>query len=187
MEALSLIKEIGKDLNTALSILEKEDNQRYYSFELDCDSLRDYNNVDIRYSIEFSEIFQRLNELDGPVLYWFDITSKTDSQLIRSKIKAYSELSNSKATPALKKEFDQNSTCLYVGKVKKRFFGRIIQHLGFFKQEKTQGLQLFYWAKGIGLKLQVNAISFDASMSDLISILELEMSRKLNPIIGKHK
>lgn len=182
-----IIQEIGNQLTKALDNLNDLCDQDYYSFQIDCGKLDDYNDKDIRRSNEYSDIFQKLEKMEGPVLYWFEIISDTDRELIRQKVTAYSKSSGSKVTPAMKKTFDQNSNTLYVGKVKGVFWGRMIQHLGFYNKSNAQGLQLFYWAKEINLKLKVNAISFDKSMADLVSVLELEVARRFQPIIGKHR
>lgn len=87
----------------------------------------------------------------------------------------------------MKKRYDEYSKCLYVGKVKKTVWGRVIQHLGFYKVAKTQGLQLFEWARDLDLKLKMHVYEFEEDMCDLVSIMELELARKKKPIIGKHR
>ena len=75
----------------------------------------------------------------------------------------------------------------YIGKVKKSVWGRMIQHLGFYKVQRTQGLQLFYWTKGLNLKLKVHLYEFEQDMADMISIFEIELAKLNRPIVGKHK
>lgn len=180
------IKEIAKRLEDVLNKISVDGANSQYSFELSCGSLNDYNHVNIRESEEYRDIFTKLKEMDSPVLYWFEITSDIDNQTVRNAIEGYANQEDSKATPALKKHFDPMSKCLYVGKVKKGVWGRMIQHLGFYKQPRTQGLQLFYWAKQIHLELKAHIYEFDQSAENLVSVLEVELANKLNPIVGKH-
>ena len=80
-----------------------------------------------------------------------------------------------------------DSRILYVGKVKRHFWGRLIQHLGYYKVNRTQGLQLYYWAKELNLNLKVTVIEFEPEMIDLMEVLESALAKKLKPILGKHK
>lgn len=180
------IKEVVGNLISSLEVIESEGIKNDYSFEIDCESLKDYNHNDIRDSLEFKNIFEDLTILNGPVLYWFEIISSTPRNLIREQITDYAQKEISKATPALKKMFDIYSNCLYVGKVKKGVWGRMIQHLGYYKVERTQGLQLFHWAKGLDLKLKVHLYEFENDIADMVSIFEIEMAKLKKPIIGKH-
>lgn len=174
------------NLKDSLSKLCNSGIKEYHSFSIDCESLKDYNYEDIRDSPEFRDEFKELEKLEGPVLYWFEITSDVDNNLIREKLKEYKRNKDAKSTPALKKNFDLDSKCLYVGKVKRIVWGRIIQHMDFYKVSQTQGLQLYYWTKGLNLDLKVHFYGFNSNFSDLISIFEIEVARSLHPIIGKH-
>ncbi|WP_317900063.1 Arm DNA-binding domain-containing protein [Aurantibacillus circumpalustris] len=98
----------------------------------------------------------------------------------------YIKSPNSKAVPAIKKNFS-SSKILYVGKVKRHVWGRLIQHLGFYKVKRTQGLQLFYWATPLSIKLKFVVMEFEPEMAALMGILENELAEILKPILGKHK
>lgn len=156
------------------------------TFEIDCNLLEDYNNVDIRNSEKFKELFSDIKTITGPALYYFEITSHHSSNDVVENIYKYSKLEKSKKTPAVKKKIPA-SMCLYVGKTKKHMWGRLIQHFGFYRVNSTQGLQLYYWAKDISLKLRLTVIEFEPAMSNLLVILENDLAYKLNPILGKHK
>lgn len=182
----TFIKKISETFKQSLQAVIDYGVTNSYSFDIDCTTLNDYNNVDIRQANEYKTIFSELEKLQGPVLYWFEIISQNSPKEIRDTIVAYKNTENKKATPALKTRFDNNSKCLYVGKVKRAFWGRVIQYLGFYKVNATQGLQLFYWGKSINLRVRVHAYEFQPNMVELISIYETELAKKLNPIIGKH-
>ncbi|HPH36261.1 MAG TPA: hypothetical protein PL108_01290 [Sediminibacterium sp.] len=157
------------------------------SFTINCSDLEDFNYIDIRQSTKFKPIFDQLITANGPILYWFEIISNTETKKILESLNNYKDSDKPKATPALKQKIDYDSRVLYVGKVKGIFWGRLIQHLGFFKVNATQGLQLFYWAKDLSLDLKIHVLEFDKNMADIMPIIEYAFAKKLQPLIGKHK
>ena len=96
---------ITSKLNTALAALKSNGIKRNYTFEIDCECLKDYNYIDIRDSIEFRDVFKSLEKLKGPTLYWIEIKSNTDNVKIREYFENYSASPSSKRTPAIKKTF----------------------------------------------------------------------------------
>lgn len=159
----------------------------YSVFDIDCEGLEDYNHVDIRDSERFKNMFGQLKGVVGPVLYWFEIVSDLPNQDIISDLNRYIGSGDCKAVPALKKTIDYDTKALYIGKVKTHFWGRLIQHLGYYKVKATQGLQLYHWAKDLPLKFKVHVYEFDKSMADLMPIVENALAKELKPLIGKHK
>jgi hypothetical protein len=157
------------------------------SFTISCRDLDDFNRDDIRQSDKFKQIFNQLKDVNGPTLYWFEIISETDTKKVINALANYKASANSKATPALKTKINYDSKTLYVGKVKRKFWGRLIQHLGFFKVDATQGLQLFYWAKDLSLDLKINILEFDNNMADIMPVVEYTFAKRFQPLVGKHK
>lgn len=157
------------------------------SFIINCSDLEDFNNHDIRQSQKFKPIFDQLVVVTGPTLYWFEIVSETDTKKIIEALNNYKATEKPKATPALKLNINYNSKILYVGKVKGIFWGRLIQHLGFFGVPATQGLQLFNWTKDLSLKINVNVLEFENDMAEIMPIIEYAFAKRLQPLIGKHK
>lgn len=161
------------------------------TFEIDCSQLKEFLKEDIRYSEEFKELFEKLMPIKAPCLYWYRVISDNTSTEIINSFKVYRDYEErDRNIPALNSDnsIDHNSKILYVGKVKGGIYGRVIQHLGCFVSAKTQGLQLFYWAKKIGLKLELNVLEFDNKMADILPIVEFAVAKnKLHPLIGKHK
>ena len=157
------------------------------NFTIKCSDLEDYNHVDIRHAPKFKEIFDNIRLANGPSLYWFEIACGTGCDVIIDKLKSYKASPNAKATPALKKTIDPTSRILYVGKVKGSFWGRLIQHMGFYKVNATQGLQLFYWAKDLCIDLKITVLEFEPEMADIMPIIEYAFAQRLKPIIGRHK
>ncbi|MDA6072044.1 hypothetical protein NJT12_20675 [Flavobacterium sp. AC] len=180
------IKEISRNAVVPLLNVSNNGPSQKMEFEINCSELEDYNHVDIRESEKHKELYKELKKLEGPCLYFFEITSQNLTSEIISKIKEYSATENSKAIPAIKKNVPE-SKVLYVGKVKRHFWGRLIQHLGFYKVNRTQGLQLFYWTKELGLNIKVTVFEFEPEMINLMEVLENQLAKELKPILGKHR
>lgn len=173
-------------LSKHLINVEENGTSDYIQYDFKCADLLDWNNIDIRQSEEHREFFTQLEKFTGPVLYFFEITSSQDSGEVRECMRKYKMSEGSKSVPALKKGYHKTSKILYVGKVKRNFYGRVIQHLGYYKVVRTQGLQLFHWAKSYCLDVRLHAYHFEPEMHDLVSIFELKFARDLKPIVGKH-
>lgn len=144
---------------------------------------------DIRKSEEFVELFNHLKSIKKPVLYWFEIdTCSIEADSIRALYFEYLKTNSGRTVSSYKKKLNKTSKTLYVGKVKTGFWGRLVTHLGYHKNRKTAGLQLYHWYtihNGLpGLKL--NYIVFEKEMEDLISIFEAELARNLEPILGRY-
>jgi len=45
-------------------------------YEIDCSTLKDFLNEDIRRSSEFRELFKQLKPIKGPCIYWYEIIRK---------------------------------------------------------------------------------------------------------------
>lgn len=144
---------------------------------------------DIRDSSPLKTVFDNLQQIKNPVLYWFEIDiEKINAEKIRDLFFAHSAKKSNRAISSYKKDYDKNSKTLYVGKVKTGFWGRLITHLGYHTSNQTAGLQLFHWyniAEGLPT-LKLNYIVFEREMEDLISVLELDLARNLKPILGRY-
>ncbi|WP_324676864.1 hypothetical protein [Hymenobacter sp. GOD-10R] len=158
--------------------------QLTHFFDFDISSLRDYSSEDIRYSKEYQEVFSKLLAIWGPVVYVFEIDSDVDPAQVLAAAKSYS---GERALPAFRKGTNEVSRVLYVGKVKRNFWGRVIQHLGFYKVPATQGLQLFHWGRELNLKLKLTVFEFEPDMVELLPLLENAVAQVLEPLVGKHK
>jgi hypothetical protein len=157
-----------------------------FHFEIDCSNLDNYLNNDIRKSERFADLFKKLKSINGPTLYWIEIISQTEGERIIYAINKFKD-AELRTTPALKTGIDYNSRILYVGKVKGVFWGRLIQHLGFFTNPQTQGLQIYHWAKDLSLTVRFNLIELAPGMADLMAVIEYAFAKRLKPLTGKHK
>jgi hypothetical protein len=139
-------------------------------------------------SKEFNELYKSLCK-DKPVLYWFTFDKeKFKEEELKFDFEYIKINTAGRGLSFLPKTYNRNSNTLYVGKVKKNFHYRFVNHLGHSVNNKTVSLQLTYWydvTKYGNLKL--NYIVLDKGMEALISVLEVELAKELMPIIGSHK
>lgn len=181
---------IDKIIEGLIGILDKSKQSNFeeqYIATFNCGDLNEIHLVeDIRSSAEYIELFNKLKNIKGPVLYWFKMDSDDLTSEAYKAIKSYKTSGSSRAVPFLKNNCPPNSEYLYIGKVKRYFWGRIVQHLGYANDPRTQGLQLFHWAKELDLKVDLYAIEFDKDMVDLIGVVEALTARQFNPITGYH-
>lgn len=180
----SHIKEVCLRAADPLQHVANSGAEKIHEFSFDLALMRDFSNEDIRDSAEHKEDFIRLASITGPVVYVFEVISDTTSD---SLLQAAHSYSGNRAMPAFKASVNPASRILYVGKVKRNFWGRVIQHLGFYKVTATQGLQLFHWAAPLHLKVKLTAFEFRGDMSELLPLVENSLAHALHPLIGKHK
>ena len=138
--------------------------------------------------------FIQLKTIKNPVLYWFEINSSDNNEAIREKYLAYREpmkknfsATDYRNTSSYKKKYSSISRTLYVGKVETGFWGRVVTHLGYNKSKKTAGMQLFHWYNPVLFgNIKLNYIEFEPNMKHLIIILEKQLAKDLEPLIGRY-
>ncbi|MFP9097785.1 hypothetical protein ACLI09_01920 [Flavobacterium sp. RHBU_24] len=180
------IKAFSKSAIVPLLKVSENGPKQQYQFDIDCFEMKDYNYVNVLKDSDFSQLFDAVANISGPCLYYFTIESDHDADEIISRIQAYKNTPGAKSVPAIKKKFPRTKV-LYVGKVKKALWGRLVQHLGYYKVSRTQGLQLFYWTQGTNVKLKMSVLEFEHEMADYMSVLETKLAKELQPIVGKHR
>lgn len=181
-----ILSDFLSDAITSLENLRKNDVRKEFSCIFKCAELEDYLNQNITESIQFCELFKELMEIKGPVLYWYEIISNHSNDEIINSLQMYEQKQNHRAIPVFFKGYNKNTRILYVGKCKGKFWGRVIQHLGYFKIPTTQGLQLYHWAKELHLEVKLHALEFTEDMADIMPIVESYFAKKLHPLVGKH-
>lgn len=166
----------------------KNNGAKEYSFEFDCSELEDFSQLKINVleHPKTKPFYAQLKEIKGPVLYWFEIVSGHNPIEIVSALSRYEGINEHRTIPKIRKKFCVTSDCLYVGKVKRSFYNRLMQHLGYFTTPTTQGLQLYYWAKELHLKVRLHAIEFEREMEDMMPAVEQYFANTLKPLVGKH-
>jgi antitoxin component YwqK of YwqJK toxin-antitoxin module len=176
----------------------------YFKFEFNTSQLPDYveytyPNKDIRTHIVFQEMFNSLENLKTNCLYWFSVNTKEEAKKLKQLIsdnKSYlwsEDKTKCRALPARNENDD--STVIYVG-VRKgsiakkqkitNISGRMVQHLGYYKEGRTQGLQLAYYANSLDIDLTLHVYSLIDCPDEYLYILEKIFAKKLKPISGKH-
>lgn len=185
-QTIEFLKEVSANTINVLSRFKETGRKGDFSFEFDCATSADYLHINILETGEFVEMFNRLKNIVGPVIYWIDIVSDTSTQEIIKAANSYKE-KKLRHVPAMKKRIDYESRVLYVGKVEKDIFVRVLTHMGFHKSAKTQGLQMFHWGKDIALKVKFNLIHLDFGCEPVLAVWEKSLAGRVKPVIGKHK
>lgn len=180
---------VTDELLNSLNSLKEGKSYKKYNFIIDSDLLEEkYLYENIIKSDTYKSLFEELMKIKGPCVYFFKINSEFILQEIIENLDNYKIIPENRSTPAIKKHISE-SNILYVGKVKRNIYGRLIQHLGFHKNHQTQGLQLFHWItkNNVKLNLDFTIYEFDYNMIEIVSLYENELAKFLKPIIGKHK
>jgi hypothetical protein len=188
-EIENIIRNKSKTISEDFLRISQDGFRESFSFEIDEKKLDSkYSSiVNVTSEGDFSAFFQEIMKFDEfPALYFFEINESIEKDEIITNIKTVN-LEKNLNIPAQNNTL-KNEGVLYVGKVKSRAWGRLIQHLGYHKNAKSHGLQLDHWAKNIKseLKLKYTVIFFEKDIVDDIDVLEKSLAKSLKPIIGKH-
>lgn len=184
------IREIAKKYENTFSFVAEFGAKSIQSYEINCTDLDEsYFTQDIRDAEKFQPMFNELQKIQNPCVYYFEIQSDISTETIIDSINA-----SGKNTPAIKNVISEDSKILYVGK-SHCVWGRLIAHLGFHTSKNSgnpapsnvHGLYLFDWAKDLNLRLNFYVFEFEEDMKDLVEVLERKFADMLNPIIGKHR
>ena len=173
----------------------KDGVKHVQEYEINCSDLDErFLTENIRDFSEYELMFKKLAEIEqNPCIYSFELQTNVSPDIIVEKITEFAK-NSSKKIPAIKTNYPKDSNFLYVGKVNSCIWGRLITHLGFHTlknggnpiSSSNHGLQLYFWAKSLSLKIKFKVIPFESDMTDLMEVLERKLAKELNPIIGKH-
>lgn len=180
-----ILSDFLSDTCNSLKNLRRNNVYKEFYYHIKCENLEDFLSKDITQSVQYQDLLQDLMQIKGPVLYWYEITSSHSNNDIIKTLKEYKQ-KKQRATPVIYKNYDRLTKILYVGKCKENFWGRVIQHLGYYKTPTTQGLQLFHWAKELRLEVRLNALEFASDMKDIMPVIELFFAKQLHPLVGRH-
>ena len=187
---IDLIRNTAKSTAEAFIEVAKAENIKKWTFILRANEIKKEDWLTKQNILNSKESGPLLNELKAfrakPVLYLLEIENEIKHEVL---VKAIRDYDRSRAFPAISEHRINNEghKVLYVGKVKRDFFGRIIQHMGYFSTERTQGLQLAHWACAIGLDVRVTYFVFNEKLADFMTSLEYQVAQNLQPLLGKHK
>lgn len=147
----------------------------------------------------FKTMFDELQKIKSNCLYWLEVKTVAEAMELKSRIcvkkkELWSEDKKvCRVLPALNK--NENSTVLYVGvrkgsAAKKQkitnIAGRIVQHLGYYREGRTQGLQLAYYTRELEVDITLHVYSLHNCPDEYLYILEKIMAKKLRPVCGVH-
>ena len=132
-------------------------------------------------------------------LYWFELDSIEKASEIFELMQIYRKRKGTedyKTIPATNSYRGYGkSKILYVG-VRRAGYrksddltnitGRINQHLGYYDNPRTQGLQLYEYARGKDFNITLKVIAFEGIEPYLLNVIEKKVARILKPLCGRH-
>lgn len=142
---------------------------------------------DCREHFLLKPFFDPIKSVESPVVYWMEIISDHSAEQLWKRMQSIKKESQQSFPSIRKKWNDLDSRILYVGKSKTDLSGRMVAHLGYHRNQNTQGLQLCHWANSMKLILTLNYIVLPISFIDTVELFENELARKLKPVFGKHR
>jgi hypothetical protein len=176
-----------------------KNNLTHHKFPIDCKKLPAYGtyNRSTRKSGYLGKLFTDLDNIAGPVIYWFEAESSTEAdrqfKIISSYGKKQKRTSQKiRRVVPLPNAGITGSKVLYVGKReegkrKKDGFtfiaDRMEMHLGYNPSGKNQGLQLAHWNDGM---LMIHVVELAPGAEPYLTALELLFAIEFEPLLGRH-
>jgi hypothetical protein len=144
----------------------------------------------------FNRHVEKLNHYKKDCLYWFSCDSLEDAWKLDNALCLYRSKKGEldyRVVPTTNRLLEKGKV-IYVGvrrggvssKGLTNIMGRINQHLGYYKQPKTQGLQLLHWAKDLDLNIVLNVVHFNDELGSLLYVIEKGIAKELVPHCGRH-
>lgn len=136
--------------------------------------------------------FGKLHGITNHCLYWFELKDEASAEKLNQLLDNY-RLKKDKTVPTHNKNKDSN--ILYVGvrrgkKISKNgasnIVGRINQHLGYYGHKKTQGLQLYEYAREESFDITVKVVEFVNFHPIYLNVVEKMVAHELRPLCGRH-
>jgi hypothetical protein len=192
------IESIDLHLNEVISEIVSEEKDHFLIGSFNTNDLFDHNQYTV-FPYTNPDFNHRINKLDhftGDCLYWFETNNKKDAKTLNGLLCKYRSTKGTRsyrAVPTTNK-LENKGSVIYVGvrkgKQKKQgltnIMGRINQHLGYYKNQKTQGLQLYDWARDTNIEIALHVVHFDQDLGALLYVLEKKMAHQLRPHCGRH-
>jgi len=171
------------------------DDAETFTFNLkDLPDINDFRD-DIRKNLNFTELFDNLDQKLNSCIYWFETQTIEDGNKLQNLLNQNREFLGSNFRTIPVKNNNLNSSVLYVGirrggYTKKHSLsnisGRITIHLGYYYKGSTQGLQLIHWAKNVDCKMNLKVVQFEDLPNEYLNTIEKILAFKLKPLCGKH-
>lgn len=192
-------KAINKQVDAIVKkILENQEGFKISTFHLS--ELPESNNWENHPNIDpvFKSHVEKLDAYKKDCLYWFSCDDATKAKTLNNALNQYrtknSKLDDYRVVPTTNRH-NSNTNIIYVG-VRRgstaknpkctNIIGRINQHLGYYKQRKTQGLQLLHWAKELDINITLHVVHFNDELGSLLYVIEKAIAKELVPHCGRH-
>lgn len=190
IEAISIVNDIFENRNN---------DDYYHKGTFNTKDLPDHNlyeyfpNIDAHFR---DVIYKKLNTIRvNHCLYWFELETNEKAAELNALINAYrkTKVENTyKKVPATNSNI--NSKILYLGvrqggKNKEgltNIEGRINQHLGYYSNKGTQGLQLYEYARGKDFEITIKVIEFEGAKTYFLNAIEKLLANEMRPLCGRH-
>lgn len=165
----------------------------------DLSNHNNYNEKDcINQKPDFWNSFKVLDSVKkNNCLYWFELENEKKADELNSLLNSYRlkwKQEGVKKVPTTNR--NTKSKIIYVGirqgGYRKRddltnITGRIMQHLGYYKEGATQGLQLYEYARSKDFNITLKVVQFEGlEYSAFLNIIEKLVAEKLRPLCGRH-
>jgi hypothetical protein len=187
---MDILIDYHKKLVENLSALNLDFFKETTSFQFKTGEMKTYVDENTSRSCQMWDRFWKANyKVTGPVIYWFSIEDcEIINEHVLNEFDTYRR-TNLRITPPVSTNAKQSdSRILYVGSCRStRIRDRFFWHTGYYKEGKTQGLQLCHWAIPLNIPIHLQYICLDPALKDLTSVYESELARVLKPLLGKHK
>lgn len=190
-------KTIEKQVDVIVKkILENQSHFKICTFHLS--ELPESNNWENHPNIDenFKHRVKELDEYKKDCLYWF---SCDDNDKAKELDKALCVYRGNKGKPEYRvvpttNRLEGKRSVIYVGvrrggvsaKGLTNIMGRVNQHLGYYEQAKTQGLQLLHWAKVLDINITLHVVHFNDELGSLLYVIEKAIAKELVPHCGRH-
>ena len=150
---------------------------------------------------EMRYFFEGLDKIKHHALYYFELDNIEKAHQLNKLIDNYRKPVNERKTnyrvvPASNKYDNSESKILYLGvrqgnpnqKARKltNLVGRVNQHLGYYSNGSTQGLQLYHYARGEDFKITLKVYEFQNLDKTYLNVIEKMMAQQLKPLCGRH-
>ncbi|MBF4983911.1 hypothetical protein FNJ87_06025 [Nonlabens mediterrranea] len=179
-------------------ILVNQDKFKISTFHLS--ELPESNNWENHPNIDpiFKRHVEKLDTYKKDCLYWFSCEDAEKATILNNALNQYrtkySGRNDYRVVPT-SNQYNSDTNIIYVG-VRRgstaknpkctNIIGRINQHLGYYKQRKTQGLQLLHWAKYLDIDVTLHVVHFNDELGSLLYVIEKAIAKELVPHCGRH-
>ena len=192
------IDQIDSELHQIVIDILKKNKESYLISKFNTNELFDHKNFSVfpNKPPKFNHHLNKLNSYIGDCLYWFETSNKADAERLNKLLSDYrltKGTTDYRAVPTSNK-IQCKDCVIYVGVRKGKnknqgltnIMGRINQHLGYYNNKNTQGLQLYHWARNENIDISLYVVDFKENLGSYLYVFEKIMAKELKPYCGRH-